>query len=95
MEKDRYLFAMVKCKRTKGQAMIYKTSHRKLEIEQQESHQKYGMNLGAPEGYQLRPLLKTLLCFNYDLRINNNLNFVSGIIFFLFLYTNILVLMQI
>jgi len=30
--------------------MIYKTLHRKLKIEQHESHHKPGMNSDAPEG---------------------------------------------
>ena len=36
---------MVKRKRTKGQTMIYKTLHRKLQIEQHESHKNV-----VPEG---------------------------------------------
>ena len=32
---------MVKRKRTKGQTMIYKTLHRKLTIEQHETHKKH------------------------------------------------------
>jgi hypothetical protein len=41
---------MDKRKRTKGQTKIYKTLHRKLKIEQHESHLSSGMNLGTPEG---------------------------------------------
>ena len=41
---------MAKRKRTKGSTTIYKTLHRKLKIEQHESHLSSGMNLGAPEG---------------------------------------------
>jgi len=37
---------MAKKKRTKGQTMIYKTLHRKLE----DQATRTGMNLGAPEG---------------------------------------------
>ena len=38
---------MVKRKRLKGQTM---TLHRNLKIEQQEPHNKLGVNSGAPEG---------------------------------------------
>jgi hypothetical protein len=41
---------MDKRKRTKGQTKIYKTLHKKLKIEQHESHLSSGMNLGTPEG---------------------------------------------
>jgi len=34
----------------KDKTMIYKTLHRKLKIEQHESHYKSGVNSGAPEG---------------------------------------------
>jgi hypothetical protein len=37
-------------KGTKGQTMIYKTSHRKLNIDQNEPHQKPGVNSGALVG---------------------------------------------
>jgi hypothetical protein len=37
-------------KRTKGQTMIYKTLHRKLQIDQDEPHKKSAVNAGAPEG---------------------------------------------
>jgi len=39
---------MVTRKRTQGYTTIYKTLHRKLKIEQHESHQKLGVNSGAP-----------------------------------------------
>jgi len=35
---------------TKSHTIIYKTLHRKLEIEQYEHHNKSWMNAGAPEG---------------------------------------------
>ena len=38
---------MAKGKRTKGQARIYKTLHRKLKIEQHESHYKPRVKSGA------------------------------------------------
>ena len=41
---------MNKRKRTKGQTIIYKTLHRKLEIEQHEPHYKPRVNSGAPGG---------------------------------------------
>jgi DNA-dependent RNA polymerase auxiliary subunit epsilon len=37
-------------KRTKGQTIIYKILHRKLKIEQHESHYKPGVNPGDQEG---------------------------------------------
>jgi len=40
---------MANRKTTKGQTKIYKTSIRKLQIEQHEPHQKLGVNSGAPE----------------------------------------------
>ena len=40
----------VKGLRTKRQTMINKMLHRKLKIEQHESHKKMWMNSGAPEG---------------------------------------------
>ena len=39
-----------KRKRTKKQTTIYKTSHRKLKIEQHEPHQNLQVNSGAPNG---------------------------------------------
>jgi hypothetical protein len=39
-----------KIKGAKGQTMIYKTLHRKLQIEQHEPHYKPGLNLDASEG---------------------------------------------
>jgi hypothetical protein len=38
-----------KKKRTKGQTTINKTLHRKLKIEQQESHQEQRVNACAPQ----------------------------------------------
>ena len=40
-----------KKKRTKGQTMIYKTLHRKLNIQQHEPYWKPGVSSGASEGY--------------------------------------------
>ena len=40
---------ITKRKRTKGQTMIYKIIHRKLKIEQHETHYKPLVNTGAPE----------------------------------------------
>ena len=37
-------------KRQKGQTMIYKILHKKLNIEQHESHLKFEVNSGVPEG---------------------------------------------
>jgi len=37
-------------KRTKEQTMIYKTLHRKLQIDQDEPRKQSGVNAGAPEG---------------------------------------------
>ena len=37
-------------KKTKGQTMIYKILHKKLNIEQHESHLKIEVNSGVPEG---------------------------------------------
>ena len=41
---------MVKRKRTERQTMIYKTLHRRLKIEQHETHYTPRVNAGAPEG---------------------------------------------
>jgi len=41
---------MTKRKRAKGQAMIYKALHRKLQIERQKPHKKTGSELRCSEG---------------------------------------------
>jgi len=41
---------MTKRKGTKGQTTIYKTLHKKLNIEQQEAHQNPRSNSCTPEG---------------------------------------------
>jgi hypothetical protein len=41
---------MAKRNKTKGQTIIYKTLHRKLMIEQRESHKKLGIHSGAVNG---------------------------------------------
>ena len=57
---------MVKRKQTKQQATIYKTLHRKLNIEHHKPHQKPGVNSGTLEGWndvviQVNDLRKTYI----------------------------------
>ena len=48
-------------KKNKGQTTIYKTLHRKLNIDQHEPHKKTALNLGAPEVLGVPPLLVKLV----------------------------------
>jgi hypothetical protein len=47
--KERTDNTMTERKRRNWQTMIYKTLHRKLQLEQYEPHWKVGVNSGAPE----------------------------------------------
>jgi len=69
-------------KNTKRRTTIYKTLHRKLNIEQHEPHWKPGVNSGAPEEYPVPALLMTTfiaVCFwlNWQhTRISKNIVYV-------------------